>query len=213
MSEANHPGSNLWWTVRRVANGDARRPWYELTDEDLALLAPKGKGGDGWLPIVLCPTDGVDRLLRLPDGREVVGNFDGSPLGRNRWVTRTVAYHNPARIIGQRGGVDQWSAAYDTYLISDLPEGVYPTHFRPNDTVHGKPAPTPPEEDDGPVLAAPPSTHPIGGEAQLQQARKVVEDLLPYATACVGLPRESWPGDSVILAAERWLESKTPPSG
>lgn len=37
------PGSNEWWTVRRVANGDAQRPWYELTDEDRAALgiAPK----------------------------------------------------------------------------------------------------------------------------------------------------------------------------
>jgi hypothetical protein len=37
------PGSKGWWTVRRVANGDARRPWYELTDDDLAALGSTGE--------------------------------------------------------------------------------------------------------------------------------------------------------------------------
>lgn len=32
-------GSNAWWIVRRVANGDARRPWYELTREDISSLS------------------------------------------------------------------------------------------------------------------------------------------------------------------------------
>jgi hypothetical protein len=31
-------GSNEWWIVRRGANGDARRPWYGLTNEDRAAL-------------------------------------------------------------------------------------------------------------------------------------------------------------------------------
>jgi len=34
-------------------------------------------------------------------------------------------------------------------------------------------------------------------------------DLLPYATACVGLPRESWPVDSAILRAEKLLRERT----
>jgi len=112
----------------------------------------------GWLPIVLCPTDGVLRSLRLPDGSEIAGYFDGphNRLGATqRWRKREVAYHNPARIIGQRGGVDQWSKAYNTYIDSDLPEGVYPTHFRPNDTVFGSPSFTakidPDGDDSGPI--------------------------------------------------------------
>lgn len=117
---------------------------------------PRPEHIDAWLPIVLCPTDGVDRLLRLSDGREVVGNFDSRQLGRNGWQVRSVAYHNPARIVGRCGGVDQWSQAYDTFLISSLPDGVYPTHFRPNDTVHGAAKPTPPAEDDGPISEGPP---------------------------------------------------------
>jgi len=35
------PGSPEWWFGRRVANGDDRKPWYELTDEDRAALAPR----------------------------------------------------------------------------------------------------------------------------------------------------------------------------
>jgi hypothetical protein len=38
MAEPYAPGSKEWWTCRRVANGDARRPWYELTDGDRAEL-------------------------------------------------------------------------------------------------------------------------------------------------------------------------------
>ena len=126
---------------------DAARCGPEVGD----VYKKDGGPDGGWLPIVLCPTDGVDRLLRLTDGREVVGCFESGLLRRNTWKVRTVAYHNPARIIGQHGGVDQWSAAYDTYLISELPDGVLPTHFRPNDTVYGKPEVVA-EEDDGPVI-------------------------------------------------------------
>lgn len=93
----------------------------------------------GWLPIVLCPTDGVDRALRLPDGREVVGNFDGSSLSRRRWQFVSHVYINPERPTGaKRGGVEQIAPAYPTHVIADLPEGVSPTHFRPNDTVYGR---------------------------------------------------------------------------
>lgn len=141
-------------------------------------LADTG-GGEAWLPIVICPTDGVDRLLKLTDGREVIGNFDSRQLGRNRWQTRSIAYHNPARIVGQRGGVDQWSAAYDTFLISELPEGVYPTHFRPNDTIHGKPTPTPPEaEDDGPIadLAPAPTPQPTQQPTREEVAKAISPD-------------------------------------
>ena len=43
-AEAGQPGSTVWWTVRRVANGDARRPWYELTAEDQASLSTRPAG-------------------------------------------------------------------------------------------------------------------------------------------------------------------------
>lgn len=105
-----------------------------------------------WLPLVLCPTDGVWRLHRLPDGREVVASFQGADLGPmvRRWRVKTFGYHNPARLTGESiGGVEQHTAPYDTFVIQDLPEGVYPTHFRPNDTVFGDPAPpTQPQADE-----------------------------------------------------------------
>ena len=46
--------------------------------------------------------------------------------------------------------------------------------------------------------------------AELIKAKQIIEDLLPYATACVGLPRDRWPQDSVILAAERFLNLEHP---
>lgn len=42
---------------------------------------------------------------------------------------------------------------------------------------------------------------------QRKEAMEVVRDLLPYACASIGLPRESWPSDSVILRAEKFIES------
>lgn len=95
-----------------------------------------------WLPIGLCPTDGAWRLVKLPDGSEVVASFDGRGLGpmSRQWRTKTFGYHNPSRLSGEvYGGVEQMVAAYDTFVIGMLPEGNYPTHFRPNDTVHGSP--------------------------------------------------------------------------
>jgi hypothetical protein len=106
-------------------------------------VAPPSQGMEtqgGWLPIVLAPTDGQWRYVRLPDGREVVASFDGDALGprARRWRTKAFAYHNPSRPSGEkRGGVEQFTQPYDTFVIGDLPEGVYPTHFRPNDTVYG----------------------------------------------------------------------------
>ena len=93
---------------------------------------------DGWLPIVLCPTDGVWRLCRLPDGAEVQASFDGiGLLAKNRWQTKTFLVHNPAR----PSPVDDrvMMQPYDTFVVADLEEGTYPTHFRPNDTVFGPP--------------------------------------------------------------------------
>jgi hypothetical protein len=97
----------------------------------------------GWLPIVLCPTDGVWRLVKLPDGLEIMAAFEGADLGpvARRWRTKTFGYHTPARPTREKfGGIERMTAPYDTAIISDLPEGVYPTHFRPNDTVYGQPA-------------------------------------------------------------------------
>lgn len=96
---------------------------------------------DAWLPIALCPTDGVWRLVRLPDGSEVVAAFDANAIVPVRgWRTKAFGYHNPSRPSGTvYGGVEQMTQPYDTFVISSLPEGIYPTHFRPNDTVHGAP--------------------------------------------------------------------------
>lgn len=98
----------------------------------------------GWLPIALCPTDGVWRLVRLPDGSEVVAAFDGvGLLAKKRWQTKTFLVHNPARPSPVDSRV--MMQPYDTFIISNLKEGLYPTHFRPNDTIFGEPtSPTTP---------------------------------------------------------------------
>jgi hypothetical protein len=122
-------------TARRLA----RMAAHELRQ---AFFPPPSRpqGEEGWLPIVLAPTDGQWRYVRLPDGSETVASFDGDALGprARRWRTRAFAYHNPSRPSGEkRGGVEQFTQPYDTFVIGDLPDGVYPTHFRPNDTVYG----------------------------------------------------------------------------
>ena len=43
----------------------------------------------------------------------------------------------------------------------------------------------------------------LGG--RLNEARCIIRDLVPYAQTAIGLPRPSWPHDSVILRAERAL--------
>lgn len=97
---------------------------------------------DGWLPNVLCPTDGEWRLHKLPDGAEVVAAFDGHAIGDRRWLIKSFGYHNPSRPNGQVvGGVERMTTAYDTFVVTSMPEGVFPTQFRPNDTVFGKPTP------------------------------------------------------------------------
>lgn len=104
----------------------------------------------GWLPIVLCPTDQQDRALLLPDGREVVGAFH-NPGG---WmVTSTVEYDQAVYEEPLRGGFIASTELRPArpeperritghrraqmHVVGKLPEGVYPTHFRPNDTVYG----------------------------------------------------------------------------
>jgi hypothetical protein len=67
MTEPYAPGSNEWWTVRRVANGDATRPWYELTDEDRAALNPPR------IPAMTDLTAAVERLTMLAAGCDVAG--------------------------------------------------------------------------------------------------------------------------------------------
>lgn len=104
----------------------------------------------GWLPLVLNPTDGVDRALLLPDGQEVVGAYH-NPGG---WrVCRVIdieapVYEDPPLRGGflpmdlrplppepQRKQIGTRPSKMRVY--GPLPEGVYPTHFRPNDTVFG----------------------------------------------------------------------------
>jgi uncharacterized protein (DUF2342 family) len=42
-------------------------------------------------------------------------------------------------------------------------------------------------------------------EAKAAALAQALADVLPYAIATIGLPREAWPTDSVILAAERLI--------
>lgn len=128
---------------------------------ETALLAasptpPTAQPGDverlreGWLPLALCPTDGVDRALLLPSGEEVFGAFQKKS---GLWETkRAVEFdvpvfdeplrggfiakdNQPSRPEPERKQIGTRKSA--TKLIGRLPEGVYPTHFRPNDTVYG----------------------------------------------------------------------------
>ena len=147
--EAGEPCPNcavpLWRVTWREEAEDCLRNEEQVWER--GLEAGKRYGEEraigAWLPIVLCPTDGVWRLVKLPDDSEVVASFDGRGLGptSRQWRTKTFGYHNPSRPSGEvYGGVEQMVAAYDTFVIGMLPEGVYPTHFRPNDTVHGAPS-------------------------------------------------------------------------
>lgn len=109
---------------------------------------------NGWLPVVLCPTDGVDRALLLPDGREVVGAFHNGLGRRAGWRTASpMEVERPVYEYPSRGGfiapADEYKSRPEperkqtgtrkdiVWVIGNLPEGVYPTHFRPNDTVFG----------------------------------------------------------------------------
>ena len=118
----------------------------------------------GWLPNVLCPTDGTWRLHLLPDGTEVVAAFEGADLGPRvrRWRIKTFGYHNPPRPTGESfGGVERFTQSYDTFVVQDMAEGVYPTHFRPNDTVFGEPNPKhvpEPYDDDSALQPEPEKT-------------------------------------------------------
>lgn len=38
---------------------------------------------------------------------------------------------------------------------------------------------------------------------------KALQDVLPYAIACIGIPRAIWPADSVILQAEAAIAKAT----
>lgn len=102
----------------------------------------------GWLPIVLCPTDGVDRTLLLPDGREVVGahhNPGGwrvcSTIERDVPVfdtqRRGLLPLDPTRKASEEARRQVGTQKGQMRLYGPLPDGVYPTHFRPNDTVFG----------------------------------------------------------------------------
>ena len=105
----------------------------------VAALEAALKDADGWLPIALCPTDGVWRLVKLSDGNEAVAAFDGvGLLSKKRWQTKVFLTHRPASPSPINDLVMQ--QACDVFLIADLENGVYPTHFRPNDTVFGLPA-------------------------------------------------------------------------
>lgn len=109
----------------------------------------------GWLPIVLCPTDEQDRRLMLPDGSEVIGAYHKGGLGQSSgWKTKkSIEMDFPVYEERLKGGfipdfiprprpperepVQTGTEKRTVWVVGKLPEGVYPTHFRPNDTVYG----------------------------------------------------------------------------
>ena len=128
-------GVQLEDAERKCAEAEARA---EAAEAALAALEAALKDADGWLPIALCPTDGVWRLVKLSDGNEAVAAFDGvGLLSKKRWQTKVFLTHRPACPSPINDLVTQ--PARDVFLIADLENGVYPTHFRPNDTVFGLP--------------------------------------------------------------------------
>jgi hypothetical protein len=100
----------------------------------MTKLTDAASPAQGWLPIVLCPTDGARRALILKSGREVVGEFE-----RGEWRVIRDAIKRPGAKLEPLGGVERTAAPIITYVMERL-SGDYPTHFRPNDTVHGRPA-------------------------------------------------------------------------
>lgn len=72
---------------------------------------------DGWIPIVRCPTDGQVFMMRLPDGTEFVGRWG---TASQRWRRRA----GPQLVQGE-------APDPDAITWADLPEGVYPSHFKP----------------------------------------------------------------------------------
>jgi len=113
---------------------------------------PVGVEEAGFLPIGLCPTDGVPRTLRLPDGSEVVGYFNG------RWMAvTTIEYAGLSNGMAKGGFAEAGKAPAITHdqvetprsmtRAGAMPDGVYPTRFRPNDTVYGLAALSPRSAD------------------------------------------------------------------
>lgn len=76
----------------------------------------------------------------------------------------------------------------DVARHAGMSTGAIFSHFAGKEALYaaatGKPAPTPATMDASQDLLA------------------ALRDVLPYAEACIGLPRSAWPSDSVILAAE-----------
>ena len=117
-----------------------------------------GEQDKGWLPIVLMPTDGVARVLLLPDGTETIGSYQNGGLGKQQgWEIRSPhEYDEPVYEYEPRMGfiADPTKMHHSSpdperkqvgtrkatmWVIGRLKDGVYPTHFRPNDTVYGAP--------------------------------------------------------------------------
>lgn len=109
-----------------------------------------------WLSIDLYPDDNADRMLRLPDGREVIGSRRRNLLGTpNGWQTKTPhefdepIYEEPLRggfmiDARKRGAVEPERKQVGTrkavmWIVGDLPDDMAPTHYRPNDTILGDP--------------------------------------------------------------------------
>lgn len=101
---------------------------------------PEDLSSKGWLPIVLCPTDGVTRTLLLKSGREVIGGFE-----RGEWRVIRDVIQMPGVKLEPLGGVPRTGAPYLTHVMERLSTDL-PTHYRPNDTVHGRPRPAPTQQ-------------------------------------------------------------------
>ena len=149
----------VWEAHRKPEEGSKALAQWAFVRLPTLLSALRREETDarGYLPIVLCPTDGVDRALLLPDGREVVGAYHAGGLGqKSGWRTSSpIQIERPVYEAPLLGGFiaepnqpfrlpdykrTQTGTRTDTmWVVGSLPEGVYPTHFRPNDTVHGTP--------------------------------------------------------------------------
>lgn len=109
-----------------------------------------------WLPIKFYPNDDAERLLLLPDCRQVIGARKLTLLGgADGWAIHTrhdyeePVYENPLRgglitNLRKRGAVEPERKQIGVrkavmWIVSDLPQDMTPTHYRPNDTNLGHP--------------------------------------------------------------------------
>ena len=83
-------------------------------------------GSEGkWKPIVMCPTDDSEHRMMLEDATEFTGRWSTSQRQWQR-ARAPIERQAPERVIN---GETLRAEKTITTIWTNLPEGVYPTHF------------------------------------------------------------------------------------